>query len=163
MFTSSPGHDSACENTRRTGRCTTSFGESVAMETTPRLRSITALLLSENRPREERVRKIFDHCELVGKPSRRERQTCRACARQRLVVCSVQRRGRFCDTNCCTSTLDNRRRDDRHFRTSVNDAVDNGNTVESQATPRQFGCCLLTVVAGHDHGIGSKRCMVQRG
>ena len=52
ILTSSPGHDSAWENTRRTGRCTTSFGESVAMETTPRLRSITApTLVRKSAPR----------------------------------------------------------------------------------------------------------------
>ena len=52
MLTSSPGHDSPWENTRRTGRCTTSFGESVAMETTPRLRSITApTLVRKSAPR----------------------------------------------------------------------------------------------------------------
>ena len=51
MLTSSSGHGSACENTRRTGRCTTWFGESVAMETTPRLRSMTAPTLVRSAPR----------------------------------------------------------------------------------------------------------------
>ena len=46
-----------------------------------------------------------------------------------------------------------------HFRTSVDDAVGDGNTVESQATPRQFrwwAYRLLIVVAGHDHGTGAE-------